>query len=505
MAFSGKEYEEQQQQQDDHDDDDKEDERNKEEEEDIEEGDKEESDTSHSSILAAVNPCDSPDLPVTTEELPENPACLLPTLVVKDDHSCILKLVSFEEVELFSQLQDSVNFVTEMYTVSNKKEQAISMEKLLSECADSSILTCSHPMVKLPVFTDVSFQEDEMIKPLRDKLHISEAAANAAFSSDEMCVFRGKLRASILRLLYSRQLNKEAAGSFVKTFQNMLGFFHNIHANPISDKPIGLARTAGRLTQKSYKDVARKVRNQTVLAMMEAKERLSPAVAGHVDEDILQASTDTDEDNILNPVLTEGTSVQRVKLLSSFARLYKANRTRNSTKRSSATAVPSSKSPSSSKTGCTTKNSERAPAAAAAAAAATVSSNKSPFSTSLSAIARSSKTGATRKTTKRAAATATVAVSSSKSRSNKAGGTSKTTKRVAATAAVSSSKSRSSKAGGTSKTTKRVAATATVSSSKSLPSSSPVTSTRSNRPGNGSKRSSSSSIPSVPPAKKTRK
>lgn len=190
-----------------------------------------------------------------------------------------------DEISLFSQLEGKANDLVEVRGVPEFTQSADKMLQTLSQYVDSLIRAHSaavrlcdddETQETLTASVDTSLittVNQEEIKSICDSLHITTAGVDLRNPSDAMSRFRGKLRATNLRLLQVLRNCPEAGKAYFKVFCDWIdGLVTKCRTKQSSEKA-GFSGVEGCPTSKSYFKTPQTVKRYTVQALQEAREK----------------------------------------------------------------------------------------------------------------------------------------------------------------------------------------------------------------------------------------
>jgi len=204
--------------------------------------------------------------------------------------SVLLKLTKLEEVNLYKQLEENANLLVGIRALPEYEAEATNVELMLSrmvtvaEGTYNSILQQANGNVLSPQLKDlhgsvlVVFADcGDASKSIRDDLHIASACLDMRNPSDAVCRFRGKLKASIIRLLLLYQQNIASVKFVIDQFLDEVKKLVRRCRMNASSGDAGLSRVQGHATSRSYLHVPQMV-DEHCLSEIEDSRRQAAAV-----------------------------------------------------------------------------------------------------------------------------------------------------------------------------------------------------------------------------------
>ena len=199
----------------------------------------------------------------------------------EDYKDCTLELENPNEIRQYHKLYNLAASLTEFYASPKLTEKAKEIESWLSNASDGLVLACI-PSVTSEVHSEAERPKAIVgvtVKPASveqkrvcDDLHIDEATMDSTYSSDEMCDFRGKLRAVIIKIILVYRASPEMVTRFLEQMERKINELKQnlAEVSPETTQTAGLRPVYGALHSDSYNTVPVRVSAYCRAALVKA-------------------------------------------------------------------------------------------------------------------------------------------------------------------------------------------------------------------------------------------
>jgi len=106
-----------------------------------------------------------------------------------------------------------------------------------------------------------------------DQIHIISAGMDGMNPSEDMCKFRAKLNAIIIRFMMMNKINPNSVNPFIVDFHYRISVLAEKCTEGQKSVPAGFAVNQGNATSKSFSEVPRVIARLTASELNEAQKR----------------------------------------------------------------------------------------------------------------------------------------------------------------------------------------------------------------------------------------
>ena len=203
---------------------------------------------------------------------------------VKEYSVCKLMLENADEIDLYNSLYLSYKDLVELYSLPEWKLKAKEIEECFSQCSTGLVVGClsSAPSVvpsnkeETRIFNEICLNPHTgavRLTRIAHDLHIADASMDSTYPSDEICEFRGKLIATMIKLIVVHRVNPGMEIYFVSLFRQKVEDLKELVQKSCSTQPtrsITLKKVCGNLRSDSFISVPDCVRSHCKTSLIDA-------------------------------------------------------------------------------------------------------------------------------------------------------------------------------------------------------------------------------------------
>ena len=195
---------------------------------------------------------------------------------------CRLELVGSDEITFYSKIYNLSVSLTELYASPESMDKAKAIEQWLSLTSDGLALGCisscagdvpSDP-VECRILNDIHLNNSAgnlELKQIIDDLHISDAGMNSTYVSEEMCEFRGRLKAVMIKIILVRRVCPRMVSNIIFQLEKKVNSLKtSVEKSGSATSTAGLKPVYGSLHPDSYFSVADLVSKNCKQSLIEA-------------------------------------------------------------------------------------------------------------------------------------------------------------------------------------------------------------------------------------------
>jgi len=190
---------------------------------------------------------------------------------------CKLEITDAEEVRFYAQVYKLAVDLTELYASPEQTENATKLANWLTTASDGIVLGCtgstgavSYTDTKMMTSVRVNCSDNPELTDINSDLHITESFMNSSYVSEDMCEFRGKMLALLIKLVLIRRLNPCLVSGIVDQFQRRVTEFTKASCIMLRTRTAGLKPVSGSLCLDSFATLPGLVRSHCKNALIES-------------------------------------------------------------------------------------------------------------------------------------------------------------------------------------------------------------------------------------------